>query len=218
MAQRVPRLAGLVRLSCRLSRKDGYSSETVIRNLNRRLWRCRVKASFRLTVVGRPASRTARPEGRAGEYRKAGRSGNARRRASRFRRFRPQGHRGTMGATAGGSGAAFMPVEQKRRIFVRDSDSQPQSSSLALPGQGIVSVDGCWSPCVSDCPPGRTGRVLEEHEDWSGVYRRDLKEITECGSGRTTAMEGMDWQNPSARAQNFHNPNGFPKSFYVPQG
>ena len=50
------------------------------------------------------------------------------------------------------------------------------------------------------------------------TIRRDLKEITECGSGRTTAMEGMDWQNPSARAQNFHNPNGFPKSFYVPQG
>ena len=158
MAQRVPRLAGLVRLSCRLSRKDGYSSETVIRNLNRRLWRCRVKASFRLTVVGRPASRSARPGGRAGEYRKARRSGNARRRASRFRRFRTQGSRGTTGATAGGSGAAFMPVEQKRRIFVRDSDSQPQSSSLALPGQSIVSVTVVGRPASLPArPEGRAG-------------------------------------------------------------
>ena len=111
-----------------------------------------------VTVVGRPASLPARPEGRAGEYRKARRSGNARRRASRFWHFRTQGRRGTTGATAGGSGAAFMPVEQKRRIFVRDSDSQPQSSSLALPGQSIVSVTVVGRPASLPArPEGRAG-------------------------------------------------------------
>ena len=111
-----------------------------------------------VTVVGRPASRSARPRGRAGEYRKARRSGNARRRASRFRRFRTQGSRGTMGATAGGSGTAFVPVEQKRRIFVRDSEAQPQSSSLALPGQSIVSVTVVGRPASLPArPEGRAG-------------------------------------------------------------
>ena len=166
----------------------------------------------------RPAPRTARPGGRAGEYRKARRFWKRSAEGLAFPALsdpRPPWHNGCHGWRVG---YGFRAGSAERRIFVRDSEAQPQSSSLALPGQSIVSVTVVGRPASLPArPEGRAGYSRNMKTDREFTVS-DLKEITECGSGRTTAMEGMDWQNPSARAQNFHNPNGFPKGFYVPQG
>ena len=82
--------------------------------------------------------------------------------------------------------------------FHRGSDPQPQSSSLTLPCQILVSVDGCrsltayggcahWARASSRRPLPRTARLwraglLGRHACWPGFYRRSATGLAARGS------------------------------------